>query len=567
VKLLVDWRARVKHTEPEALGFSTWSGKPISPNNVSLRWIYSACETLGRKRVNWLTLRRAGDTTPEVFLVGGIDTLNASLVDTSLFGHSYYGSNAPSFRTFTTCCHETCRPMSASASRTRRATSEIALDDGKSGGTQLDPKKPRARMWRIIAVVGTIIATVAVAILILSYFYLRDERAFAEISEAFYAGDDDVVIQKVDRLLQGNPISSENVSLLFWKAEAEYRSGQTNAALTTYADGLAKMQSVTNNVTQRGFAGTYLRFAELLSEKGRLDEAVSAVETGLRLNPQSIEGQILLGHLFEQSGQHSRAVAHYQAQLGSALPIAEERAVLTMKVARLSNSRPLLPTPSADLASTPFYWGLSIGLVPINQMPAAVAFDDVCVILEASWRVRCEVLPTLDVSDEGVWDSRRNQYNADVLLTEIERQLPPAARRHTHIVAVTERDIFGPQTGFVFSWQQIDPQHAVAVLSTSRLATEIPGYYEPETIATRRIAIQALSTTGRMFGFERPTNAECPLAYPESLREFQFKRLRLCTEEEEQRDLLLRRWGGAASPMGKARATVISRVSQKYFIE
>jgi predicted Zn-dependent protease/predicted negative regulator of RcsB-dependent stress response len=422
-------------------------------------------------------------------------------------------------------------------------------------------------MWRILAVLGAVIATFVVAILMLSYFYLRDERAFSEISEAFYAGNDDVVIQKVDRLLQGNPISSENVFLLFWKAEAEYRSGKTNAALTTYADGLAKLEGLTNNVTRRSFAGTYLRFAELLSEKRRLDEAVSAVETGLRLNPQSIEGQILLGHLFEQGGQHSRAVAHYQEQLGSALPIAEERAVLTMKVARLSNSRLSLPTPSDDLASTPFYWDLSIGLAPINQVPAAVAFEDVCVILEVSWRLRCEVLPTLNVSDEGVWDSRRNQYKADALLTEIERRRPRTARRHTHIVAVTERDIFGPQTSFVFSWQQINPQHAVAVLSTSRLATEIPKYYEPETIATRRIAIQALSTTGRMFGFERPTNAECPLAYPESLREFQFKRLRLCTEESDQRDLLLRRWGGAASTMGKARAAVISRVLQKYFIE
>jgi predicted Zn-dependent protease/predicted negative regulator of RcsB-dependent stress response len=433
--------------------------------------------------------------------------------------------------------------------------------------SSLEPKKPRGRLWRILAVLGTVIAIFVVAMLILGYLYVRDARAFSEISEAFYAGDDDVVIRKVDRLLQGNPISSENVSLLFWKAEAEYRSGQTDAALTTYADGLAKMAGLTNNVTRRSFAGTYLRFAELLSEKRRLDEAVAAVETGLRLNPQSIEGQVLLGHLFEQGGQHSRAVAHYQAQLGSALPVAEERAVLTMKVARLSNSRPSLPTPSADLASTPFYWGLSIGLVPINQVPAAVALEDVCVILEASWRLPCEVLPTLDVSDEGVWDSRRGQYKADSLLTEIDRRLPRTVRRHTHIVAVTERDIFGPQTSFVFSWQQIDPQHAVAVLSTSRLATEIPKYYEPETIATRRIAIQALSTTGRMFGFERPTNAQCPLAYPESLREFQFKRLSLCTEESEQRDQLLRRWGGAASQMGQTRAAVISRVSQKYFVE
>ena len=48
----------MKHTEPESLVFSTWSGKPISPNNVARRSIFPACETLGLKRVSWLTLRR-----------------------------------------------------------------------------------------------------------------------------------------------------------------------------------------------------------------------------------------------------------------------------------------------------------------------------------------------------------------------------------------------------------------------------------------------------------------------------------------------------------------------------
>jgi integrase len=58
IKLIVDWRGRVKRSEPEALLFSTWSGKPISPNNVVRRWIAPACDALGIKRVTWLTLRR-----------------------------------------------------------------------------------------------------------------------------------------------------------------------------------------------------------------------------------------------------------------------------------------------------------------------------------------------------------------------------------------------------------------------------------------------------------------------------------------------------------------------------
>ena len=55
---LRDWRARVTRTDPESLLFSTWSGKPISPNNVQRRWIVPAWEALGLRRVSWLTLRR-----------------------------------------------------------------------------------------------------------------------------------------------------------------------------------------------------------------------------------------------------------------------------------------------------------------------------------------------------------------------------------------------------------------------------------------------------------------------------------------------------------------------------
>jgi integrase len=58
MKLIVDWRCRVKRRQADDLMFSTWSGKPISPNNVVRRWIVPACETLKLERVTWLTLRR-----------------------------------------------------------------------------------------------------------------------------------------------------------------------------------------------------------------------------------------------------------------------------------------------------------------------------------------------------------------------------------------------------------------------------------------------------------------------------------------------------------------------------
>jgi hypothetical protein len=38
--------------------FSTWSGKPIAPNNILRRWVFPACEALGLERATWLTFRR-----------------------------------------------------------------------------------------------------------------------------------------------------------------------------------------------------------------------------------------------------------------------------------------------------------------------------------------------------------------------------------------------------------------------------------------------------------------------------------------------------------------------------
>jgi integrase len=58
VALLTDWLRRGKSIDTDVLVFSTWSGKPISPNNVLRRWIFPACARLGLPRATWLTFRR-----------------------------------------------------------------------------------------------------------------------------------------------------------------------------------------------------------------------------------------------------------------------------------------------------------------------------------------------------------------------------------------------------------------------------------------------------------------------------------------------------------------------------
>lgn len=58
VRLLAEWKDRARNTAPDALVFATWSGKPISPNNVLRRWVFPACATLNLPNATWLTFRR-----------------------------------------------------------------------------------------------------------------------------------------------------------------------------------------------------------------------------------------------------------------------------------------------------------------------------------------------------------------------------------------------------------------------------------------------------------------------------------------------------------------------------
>ena len=89
LQLIADWRGRCKRLEPEALVFSTWSGKPISPNNVARQQIFPACIALGLERATWLTFRRTYSSWAHANSWGGL------LAPVDLVGSEPYLSRCP----------------------------------------------------------------------------------------------------------------------------------------------------------------------------------------------------------------------------------------------------------------------------------------------------------------------------------------------------------------------------------------------------------------------------------------------------------------------------------------
>lgn len=394
----------------------------------------------------------------------------------------------------------------------------------------------------------------------------RRRRDIEEIMSLYYAGSHDAVVQKVDAYVAKHSATAEAATVFFFQAESRYRLGQLDEAIRAYESGIALIEPL-NNVRQRRFVVAFFRLGTLHREQRRLDAAVARVEAGLRLEPQNIYYQVLLGELFREQGQRERALKHFRDLAASTLPTSEERAVLGIKIDRLTIGRPAASIQLPDLRDARLYPGFSIGILRLNEVPPEVILSDVCTVLESKWLVRCEVLDSLTVPESDILVVDRNQYDADRVLAELWRRLPASAHRHSYIVAVTGRDIFGPQTNFVFSWQVRTEDAGIGVISAHRFVTGLADFYERGIVATRRLAIQAISTTGSMLGFSRPTHPECPMAYPHDFREFQQKRSKLCESTVQQRDVLLQKRGGVPARFGEARSDEVVRVNRAYSLE
>lgn len=387
------------------------------------------------------------------------------------------------------------------------------------------------------------------------------------LARLFYGGQFPAVVREAGPLLARHGLTPASMPIVLFEAEARHQMGERDEAIRTYERTLPLIAPL-NNVEQRRFAFVFFRLGLLAREKKDLAQAVARVEAGLRLEPQNTWAQILLGEILVERGDRARALAHLKDVAASSVPTSEERAVVAMKIDRLTTGRAGTSARLPDLHAARIHGGASLGLVPLNDLPGDVVLADVCLALEAAWRIGCTVLPPITVPDADTFVTERGQYDADRLVEAMVRRFPLEARgQRRYLIGVTGRDLFGPKTNYVFSWQTKGGPAGTGVLSVYRFAATLDDFYEKPAVLMRRVIVQALSTSGSMLGFTRPTSPECPTAFPVDFREFQQKRARLCASEEEQRDAFLKAQGGPAQPLGEARTREIERVYRAYRLE
>lgn len=386
----------------------------------------------------------------------------------------------------------------------------------------------------------------------------------ATITALYYAGKDDAVVKKVDVFFRKHQLTNDNLQFLFFQAASYYRLGKIDNVIRAYDRSIPVIEKL-NNVLQRRYAFVFFRLGLLHRQQRQYDVAIKCVEAGLLREPQNSYYQILLGELYRERGDRSRALKHFDELVRSSVLTSEEKTVVQIKLDRLNPEGVGSSVPRVEMAHERFYPGLSFGIAPLNYSAPKTALYDICVLLESKWLVRCEVLPLLSLEEDKILDRERKQYSGERILDELKRRYPAATRRPRNVIALVGEDLFGSGTSYVFSWQS--PGEGVGVVSARRFLNGLEDFYEPQTVVIRRLGIQFISATSSMLGFRRAIRADCPTAYPNDFREFQQKGSRLCESTVRQRDEVLKTKGGTPGVVGAEKNEMINHVYRTYYFE
>jgi tetratricopeptide (TPR) repeat protein len=286
-----------------------------------------------------------------------------------------------------------------------------------------------------------------------------------DLAALYNAGEHQAVIEKAEAFLAKYPLTNDNMGVLFYQAASHYKLGQIDGAISAYQKTVPLIEKL-NNIQQHRYAFVFFMLGTSYRQQRRYDNAIEQIESGLRRDPQNTYYQILLGELYREAGDRNRAQRHFNEILNSTAPTSEEKIVLRIKLDRLKGLRTGSSVAPFQMSRERFHHGFSFALVPLNYLPPNNLLRDICLLLESKWLVGCEAMAPLSLDEAKIFDRDRKQFAGDRVLQELRVVYPESARSHRLIVALVDRDLFGPKTNFVFSWQ--NPYDGIGVVSAYR---------------------------------------------------------------------------------------------------
>ena len=396
--------------------------------------------------------------------------------------------------------------------------------------------------------------------------YLTDEeiRAQRKIVYFYNEGEYDCAIQHIRTYLEKYEIEDDNYFIYLYKALSHQRLEQTEGAIAAYETALPFIKRMDN--VQRGrYAYVFFNLGQLLHTQGNTDSALLQLEEALIHHPQNFYYQIVMGDVYREAGMEDAALTHFNEILDSPDLTEEQRVVIDIKKGKIKSYLQASFGETLDTSQLRIHDRFSLKIQPINYVDPLINLDAICSLLQSKYLLECEVLPPMALPEEKILDEHRDQYNADRIMDELRPRFPSTKKRNYYVLAITGKDIFGGKSNYVFSWQ--DGSWGVGVVSSHRFVARLDDFYEKNIIATRRLGIQFLSTTGSMLGFKRASKSHCPMAYPDSLGDFLKKGSKLCQSTIQQRDDWLKKWGTLKRKASSKRAEEIRDVYNTYYFK
>jgi len=406
-----------------------------------------------------------------------------------------------------------------------------------------------------------LIAGIAITLLQVNFFYglLESDDIFSlqipsipvdsRIAEAFHDEDYEQVIE----LTRNSPDDSETQAVyMFYNALSKHALGQKQEAIETLNSAISILGSI-DNVQRSKYSEMYYVLSMWHEEQDNLVLAMRNIDEALQLSPNIALYRMYRAELAEASGEN--ALEEYQ-KLWKSATSKESRLILESKT----------KVEDIEYLNTEYIEGFTILLVPLNEFDS-VNLTDMCLLLESKYLVSCVVEKNLNLVEEYVFDETRGQYNADNLIDELRRNYLKNWPNQI-VLGITDHDIYVNRANFVFSWVQVGMEsQGLGVMSTNRFERTLPISHKRDILLGRRVGIQMISAVGQMFGFERPTSPECPLAYPNSVQEFSKKSSALCESTILQRDMLSEKMKHPLVKIPPEKIVEFKRVYSQYYFD